>query len=330
MTDTPSNTAKRGFDLSALWVGPGRIVIVLALIVLVFAVMRPETFMSFANIRNIGMAGAILLVMAVGATFVLVTAGVDLSVGAVLVFSGVIAAKVMGAMGGQGWDVALIGLIAAIVSGTAWGLLNGVLVAKAKVPALVVTLGTMGAAQGLSWIIAGEDLRDVPYVLGDNVGVGSVGGVPVLVIIAVVITILGGILLTATRFGRHTLAIGSNPLAAKEMGINVDWHLIKVYGLAGMLAGIAGILSLARYGSTTIGGHATDNLQVIAAVVIGGTSLFGGRGSVFTTAVGVLIPATLASGLIMVGLNTFWRDVMVGIVLVAAVYLDQSGRRLTR
>lgn len=327
MTD---NIQNRTFRLEDLWSGPMRIVLVLGLIVAVFAIMRFDTFASFANVRNIGMAAAILLVMAVGATFVLITGGVDLSVGAVLVFSGVIAAKVMGAMGSDGWEVAAIGLVAAMAAGTAWGILNGLLVAKAKVPALVVTLGTMGAAQGLSWIIAGEDLRDVPYVLGDTVGVGSIGGIPILVIIAIAITLLGGLTLQLTRFGRHTFAIGSNPLAAREMGINVDWHLVRVYGLAGLLAGIAGILSLARYGSTTIGGHATDNLQVIAAVVIGGTSLFGGRGSVFTTAVGVLIPATLASGLIMVGLNTFWRDVAVGVVLVAAVYLDQAGRRLTR
>lgn len=327
MTETH---AQRPFRLDALWNGPARIVLVLALIVLAFSAMRFESFASLANVRSIGMSAAILLVMAVGATYVLITAGVDLSVGAVLVFSGVIAAKTMGALGGEGWAVAFVGLLAAAASGVVWGVVNGFLIAKAKVPALIATLGTLGAAQGLAWIIAGEDLRDVPIVLGDTVGVGTILGVPTLVVIAAFVTVVGAVVLGATRFGRHTFAIGSSPLAAREMGINVDAHLIRVYALAGLLSGVAGLLSLARYGSTTIGGHATDNLAVIAAVVIGGTSLFGGRGSVLGTAVGVLIPATLASGLIMVGLNTFWRDVMVGVVLVAAVYLDQLGRRQQR
>lgn len=188
----------------------------------------------------------------------------------------------------------------------------------------------MGAAQGLSWIIAGEDLKDVPMELGDTVGVGDFLGVPMLVLIAALVTVVGGIWLRSTRFGRHTLAIGSNVTASREMGIPIARHLISVYALAGCLAGLAGILSLARYGSTTIAGHATDNLSVIAAVVIGGTSLFGGRASVFLTAVGVLIPASLENGLIMVGLNTFWRDVMVGVVLIVAVYLDQMGRSQRR
>lgn len=310
--------------------GPARMVLILALIVLAFSVARFDAFASFANLRNIGMAAAILLVMSVGATYVIVTAGVDLSVGAVLVFSGVIAAQVMQYLGGEGWGVALAGLIAACIAGTGWGVINGLLVAKARIPALIATLGTMGAAQGLAWIIAGEDLKDVPTELGDIVGVGDFYGVPVLVVIAAVVTIVGGVWLAATRFGRHALAIGSNPLAAREMGIPVDRHLIRIYALAGLLAGFAGLLSLARYGSTTMSGHATDNLSVIAAVVIGGTSLFGGRGSVFGTAVGVLIPATLENGLIMVDLSTFWRDVMVGVVLILAVYLDQLGRRAAR
>ncbi|CAM5762200.1 ABC transporter permease [Labrys miyagiensis] len=310
--------------------GPARMVLILALIVLAFSVARFDAFASFANLRNIGMAAAILLVMSVGATYVIVTAGVDLSVGAVLVFSGVIAAQVMQYLGGEGWGVALAGLIAACIAGTGWGVINGLLVAKARIPALIATLGTMGAAQGLAWIIAGEDLKDVPTELGDTIGVGDFYGVPVIVVIAAVVTIVGGVWLAATRFGRHALAIGSNPLAAREMGIPVDRHLIRIYALAGLLAGFAGLLSLARYGSTTMSGHATDNLSVIAAVVIGGTSLFGGRGSVFGTAVGVLIPATLENGLIMVDLSTFWRDVMVGVVLILAVYLDQLGRRAAR
>jgi ribose transport system permease protein len=304
------------------------IFLILLAIVAVFTAFRFESFASVANLKNICTAASILLVMAVGATFVIVTAGVDLSVGAVLVFSGVVADKVMAAAGGQGWGAVLLGFCAAAVCGTAWGMINGALIAKARVPALITTLGTLGAAQGLALIISeGVDLKDVPDVLGDTLGIGDFLGVPWLVVIAVIVAAVGGAALAWTRFGRHTFAIGSNPAASREMGINVTRHLIAVYALAGLLAGVAGMLSLARYGSTTISGHTTDNLSVIAAVVIGGTSLFGGSGGVFGTAIGVLIPAVLDNGLVMIGLESFWRDVIVGIVLIGAVYLDQLGRR---
>jgi ribose transport system permease protein len=304
------------------------IFLILLLIVAVFAAFRFQSFASVANLKNICTAASILLVMAVGATFVIVTAGVDLSVGAVLVFSGVVADKVMAAAGGQGWRVVLLGFFVAAISGAAWGVINGTLIARARVPPLITTLGTLGAAQGLALIISeGVDLKDVPDVLGDTLGIGDFLGVPWLVIIAVVIAAIGGAVLAWTRFGRHTFAIGSNAAASREMGINVTRHLVIIYALAGLLAGIAGMLSLARYGSTTISGHTTDNLSVIAAVVIGGTSLFGGAGGVFGTAIGVLIPAVLDNGLVMIGLESFWRDVIVGVVLIAAVYLDQLGRR---
>ena len=136
-----------------------------------------------------------------------------------------------------------------------------------------------------------------------------------------------GIVLALTRFGRHTYAIGSNEEAARRAGINVDRHLIKVYALQGILAGLAGFLSLARFSTTTIGGHDTDNLQSIAAVVIGGTSLFGGIGTMLGTVFGVFIPAVLNNGFIIVGVQAFWQEIAVGAVLIGAVYLDQLRRR---
>lgn len=310
------------------WMARAQIFLILLVIVVVFSVFRFDSFASFANLRNILVQASIFSVMAVGATYVIITAGVDLSVGAVLVFSGVIAAKVMAALGGQGWLVSIIGALVACAVGGMWGAINGLLITRARVPALITTLGMMGIVQGLALVVSGgNDLKDVPYVLGDVIGFGSVLGFPVLAWIAAIVALVGGIVLIATRFGRHTFAIGSNPLAAREMGIDVDRHLVRVYAIAGTLAGLAGILSLARFGSTTISGHATDNLAVISAVVIGGTSLFGGIGSVFTTTVGVFIPAVLDNGLVMMGFQSFWRDVMVGAVLITAVYFDQLGRK---
>jgi ribose transport system permease protein len=225
--------------------------------------------------------------------------------------------------------VLAVGLLVALAAGLAWGVLNGVLITKAKVPPLIVTLGTLGMALGLSLIITdGVDVRDVPTRLVTSVGVGELfGEIPWLVVIAAGVAVVFGVILAMTRFGRHTYAIGSNDEAARRAGINVDRHLIAVYGIAGLLSGLAGFMNLARFATTTLGGHATDNLQAIAAVVLGGTSLFGGVGTVVGTVVGVFIPVVLQNGFVITGVDTFWRDVAVGAVLIAAVYLDQLRRR---
>ena len=305
------------------------IILILAGMIVVFSVLEPESFATVNNARNLATNAAILLVIAVGMTFVIITAGIDLSVGAVLVFAGVVSAKAMNAMEGDGAGVLLVGLVVALAAGAGWGVLNGILITKARVPPLIVTLGTLGMALGLSLIITnGVDIRDVPPKLVTSVGVGRLfGEIPWLVVIAAGVAVVFGVLLGATRFGRHTYAIGSNEEAARRAGIAVDRHLILVYGIAGLLAGLAGYMSLARFATTTLGGHATDNLQAIAAVVLGGTSLFGGVGTVLGTVVGVFIPAVLQNGFVITGVEPFWRDVAVGAVLIAAVYLDQLRRR---
>jgi ribose transport system permease protein len=305
------------------------IILILVGTILVFSVMEPSSFATVNNARNLATNAAILLVVAVGMTFVIITAGIDLSVGSVLVFSGVVSAKAMNGMDGDGWDVILVGLVVAVACGLGWGVLNGVLITKARVPPLIVTLGTLGMALGLALIITdGVDVREVPPRLVTSIGVGRVfDQIPWLVVIAAAVAVIFGVMLHATRFGRHTYAIGSNDEAARRAGINVDRHLIAVYAISGLLAGLAGFMSLARFATTTIGGHATDNLQAIAAVVLGGTSLFGGVGTVLGTVVGVFIPAVLQNGFVITGVETFWRDVAVGAVLIAAVYLDQLRRR---
>lgn len=303
------------------------ILIVLGLIVAAFAMLDYESFLTVTNFRNIAVAVSILLVLAVGGTFVIITAGIDLSVGAVLVFSGVIAAKAMEAVGGGSTGTILLGLLAALVSGFGWGFVNGFLVAKARLNPLIVTLGTLGMAYGLSQVITtGIDLNP-PRELGEF-GVGRLfGEVPYLIVIALVVAVIGGLILSKTRFGRYTYAIGSNKEAARRAGISVDRHLIKVYSLAGLLAGLAGFLSLARFSSTTIAGHANDSLQVIAGIVIGGTSLFGGVGTILGTTIGIAIPGVLANGFVVVGTQPFWQEVAVGAVLIFAVYMDQLRRR---
>jgi ribose transport system permease protein len=321
--ETPSGLLARLSRLQAL-----QIIGVLAVIVIIFGADKPGSFLTVFNIRGIVQSTSILAVLGVGMTFVIITGGIDLSVGSILVFSGVVADKAMAGMGGQGWGAAIVGALVAIGCGLGWGLINGFFIARAKVPPLIVTLGSLGMALGLAQVITGGvDLRDIPTVMVNAIGFGNViGKIPALAVIAAVVVVIGIVLLHRTRFGLHTFAIGSNPEAGRRSGLNVSGHLIAIYALSGLLAGFAGWLNLAFYQSTTIGGQSTTNLSVIAGVVIGGTSLFGGYGSIFGSIVGLFIPATLLDGFVIIGIQPFWQEVVVGAVLITAVYVDQQRR----
>jgi len=300
---------------------------VLVVIVAFFSVAAGGKFLSASNFSLISQNVAVWAVLGVGMTFVIITSGIDLSIGSVLVFSSVVAAKVMEAVGGQGWGTAIIGIAAALVSGLFWGVINGYLVAKAKIPALIVTLGTLSVALGLAQVITGGiDVRSVPEAMTDFNTYIKILGIPSLPFIALIVLVIGGIVLHRTKFGRYTYAVGSNEEAARRVGVRVDRHLIRIYALSGLLAGFAGTMSLAQFGTTTIAGQSLTNLNVIAAVVIGGTSIFGGEGSIFGTVVGLFIPAVLQAGFVIIGVQPFWQGVAVGTVLVAAVYVDQSRR----
>jgi ribose transport system permease protein len=304
------------------------IALILAGLIVVFSALRFEEFFAVSNARNVATDAAVLLVLATGLTYVIVTAGIDLSVGSVLVFSGVVSAKAMSEVGGDNWGVIIVGLVVSLAAGCAWGTLNGFLITKGNIPPFIVTLGTLGMALGSALLITGGvDEREVPFKLIDTIGSGRLfGEIPYLVLIAAGVAIVFGIILAQTRFGRYTYAIGSNAEGTRRTGVAVDRHLIKVYALGGTLAGLAGFMALARFGTTSIGGHSTDNLDAIAAVVIGGTSLFGGVGTIIGTIVGVFIPAVLRNGFVIVGVQPFWQQVAVGAVLIIAVYLDQLRR----
>jgi ribose transport system permease protein len=305
----------------------------LIILIVIFTVLAPGTFLTEPNLSSVAKDAAPFLVMSVGETFVIVTAGIDLSVGAVLVLSGVVAGEYYQHQAGSGvnagWGVILLGILFGLAAGGAFGAVQGLGVAKLKIPPLIATLAGLGIAEGIAYLLTGgSDLRIIPTRLANTIGLGSVAGVPWLIIISFVITIVFGLILAYTRFGTYTYAIGSNPEAARRAGIGVDRHLIKVYAIAGLLSGVAGILSLAFYGTTTLAGHTTDNLTVITAVVLGGASLFGGRGTMFGTFIGVFIPALLLNGLVILSVNQYWQYILIGVVLAAAVYLDQFRRRL--
>jgi ribose transport system permease protein len=317
--------------------GGGWIFALLIALIAIFTTLRPEQFASAFNLSMLAVNAAILLVLSVGQTFVIIAAGIDLSVGTVLVFASITSAQVMlwlsGAAGGTygttqgGWGVVFIGLIVALASGAFWGAVNGVLVAVAGIPALIVTLGTFGMALGFAQIFTnGTDIRAVPETLVDQIGSGTIGGVPVLVVIAAAVAIVGAVVLHLTRFGVHVFAVGSDKEAARRAGIDVRRRLIAIYVLSGALAGLAAMMATARFATTTIGGHAMDNLSTISAVVLGGTSLFGGIGSIAGTVVGVFIPIVLLNGFVILGIPPFWQTVATGAVLILAVWIDQLKR----
>jgi ribose transport system permease protein len=326
--DVARSAGGRMFAASEFWT-----LLALVALCIVFTAEAPGKFDTLNDFSLIAQDAAWFLVMAVGQTFVIITAGIDLSVGSVLVLAGVVADLWCIHHGGtnSGWGTIGVGCLLGLATGLGWGALQGVLVAKAKVPPLIVTLGGFYAAgEGVSYLITGgSDFRTVPKSLVNTIGLGNFPGtgIPWLIVIPFAITIIGALVLAFTRFGRYTYAIGSNPEAARRSGINVDRHLIKVYALCGLLAAVAGILSLANFDSTTIASHSFDNLQVITAVVLGGTSLFGGRGSMLGSFIGLAISQILLTGLVIVGVNQYWQEVAIGAVLVAAVYLDQLRRR---
>jgi ribose transport system permease protein len=318
--------------------GGGWIFVLLIALIAIFTILRPEQFGSSFNLSMLAINAAILLVLSVGQTFVIIAGGIDLSVGTVLVFASITSAQIMlrisGAAGGTygttqgGWGVVFIGLIVALASGAFWGAVNGALVAAARIPPLIVTLGTFGMALGFAQILTnGTDIRAVPEILVDAIGSGAIAGVPVLVVIAAAVALVGAVVLHLTRFGVHVFAVGSDKEAARRAGIQVGRKLVAIYVLSGTLAGLAAMMSTARFATTTIGGHAMDNLSTISAVVLGGTSLFGGIGSIAGTVVGVFIPIVLLNGFVILGIPPFWQTVATGAVLILAVWIDQLKRR---
>lgn len=312
---------------------------ILTFLIVVFTILNGTAFLNFGNFVNIAVDASVLLLLAVGMTFVIITAGIDLSVGSVLVLSSVVGGQVMVALSGTDAQVQSYqfpnqaigipaGILASLLTGLLCGLVNGLLITRLKMQPFIVTLGTLGIGLGLAQILTGGvNVRYVPTAIQTQIGTREFFGfLPVPVLISLIVAVIAGVVLAKCGFGRYTYAIGSNAEAARRVGIDVDRHLLKVYALSGLLAGLAGVLDLSRFNTTSIGAHATDNLAAISAVVIGGTSLFGGLGTIIGSVVGTFIPAVLRNGFIIQGVQAFWQEVAVGIVLILAVFVDQRRR----
>jgi ribose/xylose/arabinose/galactoside ABC-type transport system permease subunit len=291
---------------------------------------RPS-FLSYNSFVNILNQSAVYGVLSVGMTLVILTGGIDLSVGSLIAFGGVLCALVvrLGAgMAGSVWGWIVIGWIVALAAGLASGCVAGLLVARVKVPPFIATLALMSSLRGLGYILAGGQpiapLPDAYTFLGRH---WIAGRVPVGVIVMLGTFALGAVLLNTTRFGRHVRAIGGNEEAARLSAVNVARTKLAVYCMCGMLAALGGLIVSSKLGSGDPKAGFGDELNVIAAVVVGGTSLSGGRGTIGGTFVGLMVVSVLSSGLNWVGVESFGQQVVLGLVILAAVLLDRFKAR---
>jgi ribose transport system permease protein len=312
--------AERASSLSSL-VGKFGIAIALALEVAVFAVLSPY-FFTAENILNVSLQTSITAIIAAGMTFVILTGGIDLSVGALVAFSGVVATSVLKA------DLPLallfpLAVMAGVAAGAFSGLLAGVFVTRFRITPFIVTLALMTVWRGAAYLYTdGRPVWGLPEAFS-LLGNGRLLAVPFPTIIMISVFVAASVVLKQTRFGRHVYAVGGNLEAARLAGINTRKTLMNVYVLSGTLAGLSGILLASRMNSGQPNAGMMYELDVIAAVVVGGTSLSGGKGSIVGTFIGAMLIGVLRNGLNLLNVNSYVQMVVLGGVILLAVMLDQ-------
>ncbi len=288
----------------------------------VFAAIAPG-FLSLANAVNIALSIAVTGILAVGMTAVILTAGIDLSVGSVVALTGV-----AGAMAAShGVLPATAALVVAVLVGVATGVVNGTLTAYLQVPAFVSTLAMLTIARGLAFIVSsGRSIGDLPSSFG-ALGRSVLLGIPAPVLVMVAVMLAGAFVLGRTVFGRHIYAIGGNPEAAWLAGVNTKRVIWWVYVLNGALAGVGGLTLASRLGAGVPNAGQQYELDVIAAVVVGGASLFGGRGTIGGTLWGTVFIGVLTNGLNLANVDPYVQKIALGVVIVLAVIGDEISRR---
>jgi ribose transport system permease protein len=278
---------------------------------------------SVYNVQAILLAASAPLMLAIGQTFVIITAGIDLSVGFTMGLAAVCVAQFVG-LGGQGNGSLFLAIVGSIAICVLPGWVNGMLIARLGVPAFIGTLGMYGVTRGAGFLAAGSGMT-VPV---DHAGLAWIGTGWTPVIATGTLLLAMHFLLSQTRFGQHTYAIGGNPQSAARAGIDVKGHLVKIYMLSAVFAACGGVIYTARYGAGAANAGESLLLDSIAAVVIGGASLFGGTGSLIGSLIGALIIAVIQFGLIFIDVNAFWQFIAVGAVIVLSVLIDQYKERL--
>jgi ribose transport system permease protein len=291
---------------------------VLILLCVVMTLLSPY-FLSLNNFLSILLATSVIGILAIGATFVISSAAIDLSVGSLLAVSAVVAGLVV-KNAGLPWP---LGILAALATGGLLGLINGVLVTQGRIPAFIVTLGMLGIARGTAYILTeGRAIYGLPEPLV-FLGQGRILGVPMPVIIFLALALIMHLVLQHTRFGRYTLIVGDNETAARVTGLRVERHRIHVFVLSGALAGLAGLVLMGRLNAADPSEGLLYELTAITAAIIGGTNLFGGRGTIVGTVIGALIMGVIQNGLNLLAVQSFYQQVAIGAVLIVAVWLDR-------
>jgi len=304
------------------------IVLVLLAVVAAATIKTPSFLFTSNSWRDLLLTPAILLLLAVGQAVVIITRNVDLSVGSVLALTAYLTGRLF--IDQPGLPIIVV-IAAGVLAGALLGLANGVLVAYGQVPALVITLGTLYIYRGALLTWAGSDrinASDMPRAFLD-LGTDSILSIPILTIIAAAVLVAVGYYLHYTRGGREMYAIGSDPDAAVLYGLKVRRRLLAAFMLSGALAGLAGVLHAARYGTVSSGAGTGIELQAVAAVVIGGVAIFGGSGTVWGAAIGAVLLVTINRALPILGIPDFWQRAVVGGLIIGAIVLDRvlSARR---
>lgn len=292
----------------------------LLVLCIIISIVSPR-FLTITNLRNVLTQLSVNAVIAAGMSFVILTGGIDLSVGSIVAICGAIAATLTKSTGNV-----FISVLAALIFGAFIGLINGLIIAKGKIQAFIATLGTMTIFRGVTYVYTngtpvsglGQDFMTI----GNN----KILGIPVPVIIMVIIFIIGFYLLTQVRYGRYVYALGGNEDSARLSGINTQKIKTLVYVISGIMASIGGIIVTSRIGSASPNAGSGFELDAIAAVVLGGTSLAGGEGSIIGTIIGAMIIGVLNNGLNLMNVSPFYQQIVKGLVILFAVMIDKKGK----
>ncbi|MBA4700647.1 ABC transporter permease [Faecalicatena contorta] len=294
---------------------------VVILLGIVWTIMNPQ-FLSANNISNILRQASYTAIAAVGMTMVIIIGEIDLSAGSLVCASGLVGAVIC-----KNTDSVLLAVLGAVMVGVVVGAANGILCAVGKLPGFIASLASMTILRGLAYIATGGNSivwRNEQFTM---IGTGYIGVIPVPVLIMIIVIIFGIILTTKTRFGRYIYAVGGNIEASRWSGIAVTKVKILVYVIMGILTSIAGLIITARLGSGQPSAGTSFEMDCITAAVVGGTSMAGGRGKVLGTVVGVLLLTVLTNGMTLVGMNTYWQQVLKGVIIVVSVLVDTRGKK---
>ncbi|WP_019120916.1 ABC transporter permease [Brevibacillus massiliensis] len=298
-------------------------VLVALLLLCLFFSTATEQFLRIDNILNIFLQSAIMGVVAIGMTYVIITAGIDLGVGSVVAVSGMFIAGMV-----QSGMPLIVAVLVGLLAGTLSGMINGFFITRCNMAPFIVTLGMMAAARSVTLVYS--DAQTISVYKDPTLQflrMGQIAGIPVMILITVVMFLAAHYVLSNTVFGRHVYAIGSNKKAAELSGINVKRVQMMVYVIAGTLAGLGGLMMTARLGSGTPLAGSNLELMAIAAVVIGGTSLSGGRGTIFGTLVGVLLINVLNTGMNLMNISSHYQGLIMGIVIIFAALIDSVSNK---